>query len=56
MAVYGLDLDRLDATPREVILKGLGERPPLPSEPIILDPKGNDSIKDAKSTDEKSTK
>ena len=52
---YGLDLDRLDATPREVILKALGERPPLPSEPIILDPKGNDSTKVTKSADKKST-
>ena len=56
MAVYGLDIDRWDATPSEVKQKALGEHPPLPSEPIILDPKGNDSTKDTKSTDEKLTK
>ena len=56
MGSYGFDIDRLDATPREVILKGLGKRPPLPREPIILDPKGNDTTKDTKSTDEKLTK
>ena len=56
MGSYGLEKARYDATPREVILKALGERPPLPNEPIILDPKGNDSTKDIKSTDEKLTK
>ena len=29
MGSYGLDIDRLNATPREVIDKALGERPPI---------------------------
>ena len=56
MAVYGLDKGRWDATPLEVKQKALGEHPPLPREPIILDPKDSNSAKDIKSTDEKSTK
>ena len=55
MGFYGLEKARWDATPIEVKRKALGEHPPLPREPIILDPKGNDSTKDAKSIDEKST-
>ena len=55
MRSYGLDIDRLSATPREVIRKALGEHPPLPSEPIILDSEEGNSGKDTKSTDEKST-
>ena len=55
MGSYGLDIDRLNATPREVIDKALGERPPLPMEPIILDSEEGNSDKDTKSTDEKST-
>ena len=56
MGSYGLDIDRLNATPREVIDKALGERPPLPREPIILDRKDNNSDKSIKSSVEKSTK
>lgn len=55
MRFYGYEKARYDATPREVILKGLSERPPLPREPIILEPNEGNAAKSAKSTDKKST-
>ena len=55
MATLGFEVARYLATPREDILKGLGEHPPLPREPIILEPNEGNVVKAAKSTDKKST-
>ena len=56
MGSIGVDVGAVRSIPREELLELLGERPPLPMEPIILDSEEGNSGKDTKSTDEKSTK
>ena len=53
-SAYGLDW--LNKFPTQEQIDNLDPPPPLPMEPIILDPKDSNSAKDIKSTDEKSTK